>query len=39
MKKKESNPWKLRLPDSHTHKVLIFLAIIVVLYLLVSAVT
>ncbi|MFT4549845.1 MAG: hypothetical protein ACI8XO_003933 [Verrucomicrobiales bacterium] len=32
--KKKTNPWKLRLPDSHTHKVLLVVVVLLVLYLL-----
>ena len=36
--KKKKPFWKTALPDSHTHKVLMLVVVIVVLYLLIKAV-
>ena len=34
MKDKKRNPWKLRLPDSHTHKFILLVVVVVILFLL-----
>ncbi len=37
MKKKKRAFWKLALPDSHTHKLLLLVVVIAVLYFLIKA--